>query len=446
MAEKIEVVIVDETDQQSQPTPPGSVGPSSSSPTPPPSSGAGSGSPSPAPSPAPPPPAPANNGASSGSSIVNSVEQLLSAAKRQIIQPIRGVLNSAMRLPGQLLGQLRNLIPNSIRTGFMNLMGQLSGPARTAGSVIWDKIAAKQRAQIITLLTAMMRQRDGRLPQSMRPLALRPGGPPPTPPGASGVNQPRLPTVPPRSSAAAARGQAVRAGAATGARAAGTAAAGTGATAGAGATVAALASNPVGWVIAAIIVAFSTLILATIGLVKVFKSQERELAEVSGEISGVLAQREVTRIESQIDRNERFGSDIAQFGQVWTNFEDALYNLITEMLDLLMPLMPLIELILEGIQIGISQLRVQIAVMNVIQEILDTPFGFTDETAGEAVKNLMEAFEGMEQAVNDFLTFNNKPTKNNRLFGANPFQNNSRAINPAMFNPPLPPRPGGNPP
>lgn len=454
MAEKIEVVIVDETGGQSQPSPPGTTPGTTPGPTPGTTPGTtpgptparpSQGAPGPSTAPTPqtgsrPPTQPqANSGGSLPSQIINGVQQVVTQAGQNIIQPLQTTFNGLLQLPGRLLSGLRNLIPNSIREGMGALLARIAGPAKTAASNIWDKVAAKQRAQIIALLKALLVKRGGELPGPLRPRPLQS----PQRPGS-------LPTVPPRprgSMPAAARSVGT---AATGARAAGAAAGSGGASAATGtaaAGVGALASNPVGWVIAAIIVAFSALIIATVGLVKTFKSQEQELRDVSGEISGALAVREVRRIESQIDRNERFGSDIAQFSMVWTNFEDALYNLITEILDLLVPFLPMIEVILESITLTIALQRQQLALLNVISEMIDAMVGgwMTDETVGEAIQNFFDAQTAVQQAMDDLMTFNNRPSQTSRLFGNNPFQNNSRPITPGQFNPPLPPRPG-NPP
>jgi len=434
MAEKIEVVIVDESAGQSQPSPPGS-------PTTPPQPNRPSQPTTPPPA-QPGQPATPGNGGSWINQIINAIRQgtAQSAAIQRLIQGTQQSIQRIVQLPGQLLRSAANLIPASFRQAGSALGQRMTGGAQRAASTIWDKIAAKQRAQIISLLKALVIAQGGNVPRMFRPKALN-----------DFLGRQRLPTVAPRqlqnikgTAARVAEDAAIgrAASGATGA-AAGRATAGA-ATSGAGGAITGALSNPVTAVIAAVVVGLTALALATVGLVKVFKSQEQELAEVSGEISGALAEREMARIESRIERNERFGSDIAQFSRTWTNFEEAVYQLWTEILDLLMPFLPAIESIIEMLTVMVQAFRKQLAAVNVIVELLDFT-GKTEETPMEAIKNYLDATADYNRAVQDFLTASGPGSKGARMFGQNPFKDESYIPRPAQFNPPLPPRPGGGP-
>ncbi len=451
---KIEIVLVDESGGESPPATSADsaipASPASATPTPatpatpasPPPSAASPGSPSPgASSP------PASQGAGSGATgLLESISQAINATvsqSRTLQGLVRGVQQNVtrlIRLPQQIASSLANLIPNSFRQALSGIFGTLGNAGKKVGSSIWDKIAAKQRSQIIALLSAILQRQGGSLPRPMRPTPLRPGGPAPSIPNSRPLSGPQLPTVPPRPRGGGAS-QAARGAAGTGAAARGAAGgAGGGAVArAAGGAIARLASNPYTLAVAVIIAAFAALALATYGLVKAFRSQERELAEVSGEVSQALAGREVARIENKLERSERIGTEIASFAGTWTNFETALYKLTTEILDLLTILMPLVEFVVQMITDMLKDLRQIVAILNLLFEIMDefaAGGNLTQETIFQAGMKVVDAFLADRPAQNQ---------RPNKLFSPNPFQDTAVDVRQALNNQNAPARPGGGP-
>lgn len=236
----------------------------------------------------------------------------------------------------------------------------------------------------------------------------------------------------------AATGGAARVGAAGASRLAGMA----------GRAGAALASNPIGWAIAIITAAVAATALALYGLAKVFKHNERELASVSPQISAALAEREFGRVQQRIERNERIGEQTAAMTRTWTRFEEAQFELWTAIYELLVPFAPALEMVIDFLTAIVQSLKATIRLLMVIVQVLDAIYDimngplFGDLIDGGVVDAIQDYQNAMKDATDAWLevltTNSGKGQSNTNNFGRNPFKNQSAPPTPNLFNPGLP--------
>ena len=130
----------------------------------------------------------------------------------------------------------------------------------------------------------------------------------------------------------AGRGAAVAAGGAGGAAAGGAAGAG---------GAAALSGGPITLAIAGVVLALAGLAIGIKTVLGLYNRQGDELQQFSGAIYGARAEIESERLGSQIERAQRIGGSVAQVEGAQGQFNDAIYDLFTEIYSLLAESAPL---------------------------------------------------------------------------------------------------------
>lgn len=151
--------------------------------------------------------------------------------------------------------------------------------------------------------------------------------------------------------------------AAGGATAAGGVAAGSGA-----AAALALAVPPL--LVLAIVVAGA--VVAFRSLLGVYRRQADELEQYSGAIAGARAAVRAEEIASKIDRGQKIGEQIAQVEGARGRFNDAYYDLMTEIHQELAKLAPIAEV---GIDYATASVRSLEVVVNILQAMLELANG-----------------------------------------------------------------------
>ena len=473
MSEKIEIVLVDETGGQSQP-PASSPNSPTPTPTPTPTPAASTPTPTPAastPTPATPAPGtqtpPSLPGAGAGAPTPNLPNQTAGSVtwvdrlgkvfdrvfSRQMGRPFRQLhkaILQVIRAPMQIVNKGMQILRNPA-----NALGALAGgvgqQATNLKLLRYELFAARQRSKMIRLLKRMAPQSSnqsggGFLNRTWKRITdlfrrNQSGGKPKA--GGQPVGK--------AGSGTAARGVAGGAGGGAVARgvAGGAGGAGGGAMAGAGRAAmgavqagSKLLTNPVGLIVAAVIAAFVGLAAATYGLIKVFKHNEQELLSVSGEIRGALSEREAGRVQLRVERNERIGKETAQITRAWTRFEEMSYELWTDIFELLSQFAPFLEFLIDLMTALLASFRVALKQIMIIIQLLDymiIPFielvpGTIKGAVAEFGESVVDAFQAWQNVFQN----NSTPAGTPGFFGSNPHQNQSRPINPALFNPGLP--------
>lgn len=188
-----------------------------------------------------------------------------------------------------------------------------------------------------------------------------------------------------------------RGAAAAGAEAAGGAAAG----AGAGAGIAA-AAGP----IAAVAVAAAGAALTVKALSDAVQSAANELVDLSPELAGVRAQFQLTRELARLDRADRIGAGAAQLEAARSRIDESMYDVQTKILELILKFSPILEAMLDGVNIGVRGIDTVIATLNVLASIL-TVNDPTDDAPARAA--LAQSAGDLAKALQEFVTNNSEP-------------------------------------
>jgi len=181
----------------------------------------------------------------------------------------------------------------------------------------------------------------------------------------------------------AGRGAAAAAGGAGGAAAGGAAGVG---------GAAAFAGGPITLAIAGVVAALAGLAIGIKTVLGLYNRQGDELQQFSGAIYGARAEIESERLGSQIERAQRIGGSVAQVEGAQGRFNDAIYDLFTEIFSELNKLAPFAEV---GIDIATAQLRMMETVVNLLQAAYEASTG---DLVGASVE-IKQAFESNRKAV-----------------------------------------------
>ena len=200
-------------------------------------------------------------------------------------------------------------------------------------------------------------------------------------------------------------------GAATAVAAGGTAAAGGGA-----ATVAAAApllANPVGLAVGAVVASFAVLALATKALNDTFNSEADRLEQYSSAITMAKAKQQISTELNMIGRAKEVGPGLAQFTNMQTRQQDAMQDLWTSILGIMVKAQPVIEVVGDSITALVRGADLGIASLEQVAAAL-TADGGVDDAA--AAKHAAFAGKAFADAVKDIFQ-NNAPPVN----GGDPF-------------------------
>lgn len=447
MSEKIEIVIVDESTGETQPSPPAPSGGTTTTPAP-----AAPAAPATPETNASTPTTPANSSPNSvppgsqtqtTSGSVTWLDRfgkvLDQAFKRGFGRPLRRMemaFRRTMQIPQQILGragQIAGGLGGRVLDRFLPRGNESQGDSGTGKSHRLYKITAtSQRNRMIRLLYKIANQarggRDGILEGSF-----------------TRKNQRLLPN-PQRRIAGPSTGTTVATtgAATTGARAGGVA----GAARVAGGAAARLLTHPIGIAVAIILAAMAAVAVGLYGLAKVFKHNEQELKSVSPQISAALAEKEFGRTRMRVERNEKMGDATAAMTRTWTRFEEAQYELWTAIYELLMPFAPILEMFVDFLTAIVQSLKAMLKLLMLVVQILDAIYQvMTFGAFGELVQGgVVDALNDYQNAMQDatrawieVLTRNSgKGQSNTNNFGRNPFKNQSKKPTAPLFNPQLP--------
>lgn len=182
-----------------------------------------------------------------------------------------------------------------------------------------------------------------------------------------------------------------------GAGAAGAAEAGGGAGA-AGGLAAAL--GPVGIAAAATAVAFVGASYTVAKLSDAVQGLATDLEDLSPAIAASRAQFEAQRTLARLDRAERIGPDLAQLETARFRIQESMYEIQTKILELLLKWSPILEFILDGVNVGIRGIDGVVAALAAVQAAL-TLDPRDDVAAMQALANATTAFQ---DAVKELFT------------------------------------------
>ena len=228
-----------------------------------------------------------------------------------------------------------------------------------------------------------------------------------------------------------------------GAAAAGGGAAGAAGAAGgaAGGAAAGALTNPIGWVA----LALAGLGVATYSLIRTLNSQGDELEQYSGAIHSARAQIEATNVGNRVERGQRIGANVAQVEAAQGRFNDALYDLMTEVFDELSKLAPLLEFGIDGATVMVRQMQVLVNLAELAFEASPAGVIGTKKTAGEALGEVKESLVELHKASAELFRSGqaSSGTGIDAIFNHNPLpqQPRNNLPNPAPAAPPL--IPGG---
>ena len=190
----------------------------------------------------------------------------------------------------------------------------------------------------------------------------------------------------------AGRGAAAAAGGAGGAAAGGAVGAG---------GAAAFSGGPITLAIAGVVLALAGLAIGIKTVLGLYNRQGDELQQFSGAIYGARAEIESERLGSQIERAQRIGGAVAQVEGAQGRFNDAIYDLFTEIFSELNKLAPLAEL---GIDIATAQLRMVETMVNLLQAAYEASTGDLVGASVEfkqALESNRKATEAMAEVFRD---------------------------------------------
>lgn len=194
--------------------------------------------------------------------------------------------------------------------------------------------------------------------------------------------------------------------AATAATATRSAAAGAGAAATAESTgVAAAAEAAVGPVVALGIGA-AAVGLSFKALVDSVERVASELEDLSPAIASVRAQQSVTMELARLDRAQRIGGEVSQIDQANARIQASMYEVQTKIYEILLKASPLVEGILDGVNLGVASIDVSLATLK--QVIANfTPDPNDDKKAAKDLSNAMVRWIAALEEANATSTMQN---------------------------------------
>ena len=209
----------------------------------------------------------------------------------------------------------------------------------------------------------------------------------------------------------AGRGAAAAAGGAGGAAAGGAAGVG---------GAAAFAGGPITLAIAGVVAALAGLAIGIKTVLGLYNRQGDELQQFSGAIYGARAEIESERLGSQIERAQKIGGNVAQVEGAQGQFNDAMYDLFTEIYSVLAESAPYIE---TGIELAISQVRMLETMVNVSQAglaVLQLDFDGAAKESEEAKESLRKSMKALSDAFIDSRTQQDENPLLDAIFNWNP--------------------------
>lgn len=219
-----------------------------------------------------------------------------------------------------------------------------------------------------------------------------------------------------------------------------------GASTGAAAAVGAVAmANPIGISVAAVVAAFAGLVIATKGLADVFSSQAELLRRVSPQIEIALSRRQMNTELNQLERANRIGDGLGRFENAKTNLQDQQEKLITQILQLLIRVEPLLTGLIDTTTYAALNTRERLAKFEMylaaINEIIAgwTPDPNDDVEAKKRSREAAQDFADVRREMADFLNRQGIPT------GPDPLLQQVMGIQFDAMGNPIPPGPGGKP-
>jgi hypothetical protein len=203
--------------------------------------------------------------------------------------------------------------------------------------------------------------------------------------------------------------------AAAGAAATGASGAAAGSAAGAAAGAAGTAAIVGGGTIAAPIIAAAVAAAGAAISLKLLSdavhSVANDLSDLSPEVAKTQAAFQLNMELARLDRAQRTGAGIAQLEAARNRISESMYEIQTKILEILIKFAPLIEGVLDGINVGIRSIDVIISTLNHMWSIInDLPiFGgdLTDNAKAQA--DLQNSLAELAKAVSEFLGTNRPP-------------------------------------
>lgn len=188
----------------------------------------------------------------------------------------------------------------------------------------------------------------------------------------------------------------------------------------------AVAAGGVAAGITALVLPLAALAIAVVGAVVAFrsfvgffKSQADQLEEFSGAVAGVRAEIEANQMQSKIERAQRIGPQVANVEASRGRLEEAQYELLTSIYEILAKMAPLAEL-------GNDSLTVIVSFINShIQQAESTlanvnPFATQQERDKEAAE-AAAANKALADAFGELFTFNGNDAEKRFVLDHNPF-------------------------
>lgn len=188
----------------------------------------------------------------------------------------------------------------------------------------------------------------------------------------------------------------------------------------------AVAAGGVAAGITALVLPLAALAIAVVGavvafrsFVEFFKSQADQLEEFSGAVAGVRAEIEANQMQSKIERAQRIGPQVANVEASRGRLEEAQYELLTSIYEILAKLAPLAELGNDSLTVIVSLINSQ------IQQAESTlanvnPFATQQERDKEAAE-AAAANKALAEAFGELFTFNGNDAEKRFVLDHNPF-------------------------
>ncbi len=162
----------------------------------------------------------------------------------------------------------------------------------------------------------------------------------------------------------------------------------------------AAALGPVGIAAAATAVAFVGASYTVAKLSDAVQGLATDLEDLSPAIAAARAQFEAQHTLARLDRAERIGPDVAQLETARFRIQESMYELQTKILELLLKWSPILEFILDGVNVGIRGIDGVVAALAAVQAAL-TLDPRDDVAAMQALANATTAFQ---DAVKELFT------------------------------------------
>lgn len=163
----------------------------------------------------------------------------------------------------------------------------------------------------------------------------------------------------------------------------------------------AAALGPVGITAAAAAVGFVAAAYTVKKLSDAVHGLADDLDDLSPAIAGVKARFEAQHELARLDRAERIGPEVAQLEAARYRIQESMYEVQTKIYELLLKAAPLLELILDGVNVGVRSVDVFLASLEQIRAAL-TLFDQNDDAA--AAVAFATALDGFNDAVKELFT------------------------------------------